>query len=161
VSTKIPIGVRILAALLFLGGIFGVCISLYLGVSLLPKNPGYLVLAIALLALFAFSALTGWRLWRGEPRGWKWATILYASQIPIFSIAGLSYEWYAGIAIRLVGGAVDSNLGFALGSNAEFYIGASQGGASYGINLFALVAYAYLKAVLPESPRPAASPVLS
>lgn len=159
-STTTPIGVKVLAALLFLGGLVGVCISVYLGMRVTSGNLGYAVLAIALLALFAFSALTGVRLWRGEARGWKWATILYASQIPILTVAGFGFEWFVGIAIRLVGGAVDSNIGFDVGADAQFNLGASHGGASYGINIFALVAFAYLKAVLPEPPRKDASPLL-
>ena len=97
---------KALAALLILGGAVGIGIALLVGYQLAQANWAYAGLMALLLALFAWSALTGIRLWRGDPRGWRWAVILFAAQIPVLAIPGFAYEYFTGIAIKLVGGDV-------------------------------------------------------
>src|SRR5215510_7312448 len=78
------IGVRFLATLLMLGGVCGIALTMYLGLSSLGQQQWIsVILVLAFLALFAWSTLAGFRLWRGDPRGVKWSKILFAMQIPV------------------------------------------------------------------------------
>lgn len=135
---------RVLALLLMAGGLLGVGLSAVMSARFLRMHWVYGVLFAALLLLFAWTALAGFRLWRGEPRGWKSATILFAMQVPILTVPGLSYEYYTGLALRLVGGHVDKALTLSLGSNGNFYLDTRIHDWVYGINLFGLVATVYL-----------------
>ena len=84
---------RVLAILLAAGGVVGIGVGVWMGYTFIQTHWIYGVLVAALLGLFVWSVIAGIRLWRGEPKGWKWATILFALQIPIFTIPGLSYEF--------------------------------------------------------------------
>ena len=137
-------GAKFLALLLAVGGVLGVAITVYMAYTFLQQHWVYIVLVAAFAALFVWTALTGVRLWRNEARGWKWAKILFAAQIPVLTVPGLSYEYYAGIAIKIIGGEVDSYFNVGLGANANFYLGTSITGLVYGVNIFALLALLYL-----------------
>jgi hypothetical protein len=137
-------GDRLLALMLMLGGVVGIGLSVFMGVKYLQVHWLYSILVAAFLLLFAWSALAGFRLWRGERRGWKWATILFAMQIPILTVPGLSYEYYTGMSFKVAGGHVDKPVTFALGSNANFYLDTRITDLVYGVNLFALAATCYL-----------------
>jgi len=141
---SVNVGDRFLATLLLLGGILGMGLSVYLGIRMLRIHWVYGVLVAAFLLVFVWSALTGLRLWRGERRGWKWATILFALQIPILTVPGLSYEYYTGISIQVMGGHVDKWLTFSLGANANFYLDTRITAWAYGVNVFAIAATIYL-----------------
>ena len=104
----------------------------------------YGVLVAALLGLFVWSVIAGIRLWRGEPKGWKWATILFALQIPIFTVPGLSYEFYTGLSLKVVGGDTTGNLGLNFGAYADFHLSTQVDGLIYGVNVVALIALIYL-----------------
>ena len=136
---------RALALLLMIGGLLGVGLSAVMSARFLRMHWAvYGVLFAALLLLFAWTALAGFRLWRGEPRGWKSATILFAMQVPILTVPVLSYEYYAGLALRLVGGHVDKALTLSLGSSGNFYLDTRIHDWVYGVNLIGLVATVYL-----------------
>jgi len=135
---------RFLAVLLMLGGILGIGLSVYMGMRMLRIHWVYGVLVAAFLLVFVWSGLSGLRLWRGERRGWKWATILFALQIPILTLPGLSYEYYTGIAIPVMGGHVDKWLTFSVGAEANFYLDTRITDWVYGVNVFALAATVYL-----------------
>lgn len=135
---------RALAVLLVVGGAVGIGIALFVGYQLAQANWAYAGFMVLLLALFAWSALTGLRLWRGDPRGHKWAVILFAAQIPVLTVPGFSYEYYTGLAIKLVGGDVEGALSFGLGATANVFVGAGTEGLVYGINLVAIAGLALL-----------------
>jgi len=137
-------GVKFLAFLLVVGGVLGVGISVYMAYTFVQQHWIYLVLVATFVALFVWTALTGIRLWRNDPRGWKWGKILFAAQIPVLTVPGFSYEYYSGIAIKVLGGQVDSHFNMALGANANFYLDTRITGLVYGINLFATLALIYL-----------------
>src|SRR4029078_10130562 len=94
--------------------------------------------------LFAFGAHAGWRLWRSPEAGWKRATILYALQIPIVKATGLAYTCYMGVAVNLMVGATDTPFSVEFGANANFFLGTETDAASFGVNLFAAVATAWM-----------------
>ena len=139
---------RFFAALLIVGGILGIGLTLVLGASVGTSK----AFALAPLAvLFAFGAHAGWRLWRSPETGWRRATLLYALQIPIVHMSGLVYTFYMGVAINLMGGATDSPFSLECGANAYFFLGAEVEAASAGVNLFALLATAWLYLHRPQA----------
>lgn len=133
-----------LAVLLIIGGLLGVGIACWMGYQFIQIHWIYIVLVALFLAVFIWSAIAGVRLWRGEAQGWKWATILFAMQIPVLTVPGFSYEFYTGLALRLVGGDVQNVFSFSLGANANIYLGTSITGLVYGINVLAVAALMYL-----------------
>lgn len=138
-------GVKFLAALLVIGGVFGAGLILLFLLTGKAASVGFL----PMLALFAFGALAGVRLWQGRERGWKWGLILYAMQIPIFVSSGLAYEFYLGPAVNFMWGSVDDHFAFEFGANIHFYLGAHVSRAFMGLNLFALGAFFYLLLMRP------------
>ena len=138
------IGVRFFALLLIIGGVLGMGLSIYMAYTYLQQHWIYLLLVLGLFVVFGWSALTGVRLWRDQPRGWKWAKILYAAQIPVLTVPGLDYEYYTGIAIKLLGGEADNVFEFGLGASATLYLDTGVTGLVYGVNLFAVIALIYL-----------------
>jgi len=139
-----PVAARALALLLLVGGVLGIVTAIMVGQRLLRAHWIYAIIIAAFIYLFAWSALTGFRLWRGDPRGWKWATILFAMQVPVLTVPGLSYEYYTGISTKIMGGHVGKHFDFSLGANAQFYLDTRIVHLLYGVNLFALAATVYL-----------------
>ena len=137
-------GERTLALLLMVGGVLGVGISMFTAGQFLRMHWIYGVLIAGALFVFVWSALTGYRLWRGEVRGWKWATILFALQIPILTVPGFSYEYYTGIALQIMGGHVDKTFTLSLGANANLYLDTRIVDLRYGVNIFAIGATIFL-----------------
>jgi hypothetical protein len=138
--------VKVLAFLLVVGGLLGIGISVYMGYTFVQQHWIYLVLVVGFAALFVWTVLTGIRLWQNDPRGWRWGKILFAAQIPVLTVPGFSYEYYSGIAIKILGGQVDDHFKMALGANANLYLDTRITDLFYGINLFALFALIYLLA---------------
>lgn len=138
------IGVRFLALLLIAGGILGIGLGLYMGYTFVQQHWVYLLLVVGFVVLFSWTTLTGLRLWRNEERGWRWAKILYAAQIPVLTVPGFSYEYYTGIAIKLMGGQADNFLNLGLGASANLYLDTRITGLIYGVNVFAVLALVYL-----------------
>jgi len=143
---------KALAVLLVLGGVVGIGVALLAGYQLAQAHWAYGLLMALLVALFAWSAVTGVRLWRGDPRGWKWAVILFAAQIPVLTIPGFTYEYFTGLAVKVLGGDVDGALTFGIGAGANVFVGGAAPGLAYGVNLVAVAALAWL---LWRRPRPA------
>ena len=135
---------RFLAALLVAGGVLGIGIAFWLGYRFVQVHWVYILLAGAFFALFLWACVTGVRLWRGNARGWKWAAILYASQIPVLTVPGLRYAWYTGLSLKLAGGNVVRAFSFDFGAAADFYLDTKITDVVYGINLFAIFALSYL-----------------
>jgi len=80
------------------------------------SSPIASLIALPLVLLFVWSMFTGFHLWRGHNSGRKWATILFAMQIPILTVPGFSYEYYTGLSVKVIGGHVDNPVSFSLGS---------------------------------------------
>jgi hypothetical protein len=137
-------GARVLAVVMIIGAVLGIGLSLLMAYRFVPVHWVYGVLVAAFLLLFAWSGVTGLRLWGGDARGWKWAVILFAMQIPVLTIPGLSYEYFTGIALKLMGGNTTQTFTFSLGANASFYLDTAITDLVYGVNLFAVGAVIYL-----------------
>lgn len=150
------IGPKFLAFLLTVGGVLGVGISVYLAYTFVQQHWIYIVLAAAFGALFVWTTLTGIHLWQNKPRGWKWGKIVFAAQIPVLTVPGFSYEYYSGIAIKVLGGQADSHFKMEVGANANFYLDTRITDLMYGVNVFALLAFVYL--LVKSRPNPALNP---
>ena len=151
-KAKVDYGVRSLAFILEVGGLLGIFIAIYLGYTLAQQQWVLVVIAVVFLGVFAWTLLTGTRLWRGDPRGKKWAKILYAAQIPILTVPGFTYEYYTGLLIGVVGGRVQSNLKLEFGAGLTLYFATRISDLVYGINLFAVAAFVYLVIRLRANP---------
>lgn len=138
-------GERVLAFLLLLGGVLGIGVSLYAVVLLFRTQWVHSLIAAPLVLLFAWSMFTGFRLWHGRDSGRRWAIILFAMQIPTFTVPGFSYEYYTAFSVKIVGGHVDKPVSVSLGSNGDLQVLDPRVTDSvYGLNLFGLAATAYL-----------------
>lgn len=136
---------RVLAVFLIIGGLAGIA----LGVLSLNQyeNINYITtLSLAVfIPLFIWSGITGLWLWRGEPRGWKWATILFFLQIPVFTGNSFIYEYFTGLAFRLTGGwGHDIMFHLGMGAGAKFFINTGVADFAFGVNFLAIVAVYYL-----------------
>lgn len=88
---------RGLAAVLALGGIAGIAITLSLVAKLTQQSALVAALILGLLLLFVWATWTGWQLWQGRTYGHRWAPIAFATQIPVLAVPGLSYQWFTGL----------------------------------------------------------------
>jgi hypothetical protein len=137
---------RILAALLVLGGLIGAGTSASNGYAVARMHLGASAGLIAIALLFLFTALTGIRLWRGDPRGSKWASILFALQIPVITLRHFDYEFFTGLTLKFVRiqGTWDSN--FLMGSSLNLLFDEQPTSPRFGINVVALMALLWLTA---------------
>lgn len=138
---------RGLALLLLVGGALGVGLSLYMATVVLRSSLIAGLIALPVVLLFVGSMVAGLYLWRGRTRGRKWATILFAMQIPILTVPGFSYEYYTGLSVAVLGGHVDKAVSISLGSNGNLQVFDPRvTDSAYGVNLLGLAATAYLVA---------------
>lgn len=138
-----PVGVRILAFMLIAGGIIGIGLSIWMAV-LGMQQPVFAVSAVVFAAAFAFTTWQGVKLWKGTSGGYKWAKILFAAQIPSLSAGGLSYGFYTLLGFNVQIGSGVEALDFNLGSALNVMYSPEAQPAYVGVNLVALVAFAYL-----------------
>jgi hypothetical protein len=102
------------------------------------------VFVVGFMAVFAWSVLTGVRLWRGDRRGWKWGLILFMAQIPVLTVPGMSYEFYTGIAIKVMAGHIEDHFQMGFGTYVNAYLDTRITDLNYGVNLFAVAAALFL-----------------
>jgi hypothetical protein len=142
--------IRFFAATLMVGGIHGVMVAGITGIevlktSLITQSWLPMLPACALVALFAWVVFTGLRLWQGTPYGRKWATIVFASQIPVLSLPGFRYAWHTGAEFSTISGLgsgsfADSISAYIMSSGCDFYVGTGANPIAIGVNLFAVIA---------------------
>lgn len=135
---------KALAVVLVVGGVVGVGLAIWMGVQFIPAHWVYSLFVAAFLVLFVGSGIAGVLLWRGKANGRKWSTILFAMQIPVLTVPGMSYEIYTGLSIKAFGGDPGPSFAFNLGANANFYLDTNIASTIYGVNIFALGAFIYL-----------------
>lgn len=149
---------RVIAGLLVLGGLSGLAMAGSLAYDAVQTHWIYLTIAAAFGAVFVASTLAGVRLWRGDPRGWRWARILFAAQVPVFTVPGATWEFYTGVGLPLAGGAFEENLTLRLGGGLTAYLDTRITAVAYGVNLVAVLVLAYLLRVrVPAAPQPPAA----
>lgn len=140
-STKVG---RVLAVLLVLGGAFGVLLAVLLAGQLLAGGLLGILALVAFVVIFAWSGVVGVWLWQGRPAAWTWALALFVLQIPTLAVPGFAYEFYTGLAVKLVGGDVPLPIAIELGSRIALSTGGATDGFIFGINLIAVAAAIYL-----------------
>ena len=113
-------GARFVAVLLMAGGMLGVLGSVITVYRLLPRGQLSGNVSAALSnALFVWCISTGVALWRRTPAGFKWAKLLFALQIPVFTIARFAYEFSTFFSFRMMIGNTTHNCGGNIGSSAN------------------------------------------
>ncbi|MGP1667656.1 MAG: hypothetical protein ACTS5I_17505 [Rhodanobacter sp.] len=139
---------RFFGAMLVGGGVVGVAMVMILSLKLFPQGLLLLVPLAGLTALFAWAAFTGIRLWQGTPYGRRWAPVLFASQIPVFSLQGIRYQWFTGAelssTVQLGTDGLPLGLSANMGANGQFFFGNEAVELFIGLNLFAVVALVLL-----------------
>ena len=137
---------KILAALLTVGGFFGAVLSASNSYAVVRAHPGAGAALFAYALLFIFSVLTGIRLWRGDPRGVKWAAILFALQISVITLRHFDYEFFTGVSVKIMHaeGIWDTNSAVGSSLNLMFYELPTS--PRFGINVIALLALVFLAA---------------
>ncbi|HKD78505.1 MAG TPA: hypothetical protein VKH81_02370 [Candidatus Angelobacter sp.] len=142
------IGIKLIALMLTLGGIFGVVVGLYQQWQTLAKVGIWAAALVGLFVLlFGWSAWVGFELWHGEPWAFKWGKVIVAAQIPIFTVPGFSFDgFFTGLRISFAISerAPILRFGFNLSSSIHFEISRQVDYWLFGINLVAVVALVHL-----------------
>ncbi|MDX1587373.1 MAG: hypothetical protein R3296_00410 [Oleiphilaceae bacterium] len=141
---------RFFAALLVTGGLLGAVDVLPLWIEGVRESWELSARAGIVAALYLLAVYTGLRLWQGTRQGRQWAVLIFASQIPVLALPGLSYQWSTGARI---GTAVRENGhgGFeavyleTFGAVSEFGLHTGLTEPALGVNVFALIAFTVLK----------------
>jgi hypothetical protein len=142
---RVIYGARIIAFFLVAGGLLGMLNSVLMGSQAALQKESLRAISASLSAgLFAWGTLTGVALWRGTLRGIKWAKLLFALQIPVFSVARLTYEFSTFFSFRLMAGNTSHYIGGNIGSSSNIYLSPHSPGLMFGINIVAVIALLYL-----------------
>lgn len=140
---------RLLATALCLGGLVGIGFSVILLFAAFIKGSGIrevlaVLLSLGFLALFAWTMHVGMLLFTDKPKGWRMATLLYATQIPVLGTSWIRYDWFTGINLDALlahaNATWDLGLNGRMGAASHLYIFGGQSATYFGINLFALLA---------------------
>jgi hypothetical protein len=144
-SNSVKFGVRLIAALLIVGGAAGIAVVLWTEAAAYTL-PHLLFLALAML-LFCSSVWVGIDLWRGKPKSYKWAQLLFVLQIPNIGFHGFAYQFYVGLVLDLSfsrEAASNLNLEFEVASRLNFQVWPEMSNLIFGVNLIAITALIYL-----------------
>lgn len=137
---QIRYGVWIIALFLVAGGLLGLLSSVLMCVHLAQRHQNPAVIATVLsVPMFAWSVLTGIALWRGAPWGFQSAKLLFALQVPTFSVVRFGYEFSTLISLRLMIGNTTHHIGGNIGSSVNFYLLPQSLGFMFGINIVAVI----------------------
>ena len=152
---NVKYGARIIAVFLVAGGLLGILSLVMMHFHLAQQHQSLPVISsVVFVALFAWGILTGIALWRATPRGFKWAKILFALQVPVFHVARLTYEFSTGFSFRVMIGNTSRYIGGDIGSSLSFAVSPQSLGFMFGINIVAVIALVYLiRASRPASTR--------
>jgi hypothetical protein len=142
---NVKYGARIIAVFLVAGGLLGILNLLMMHVHVAQLHQSLpVIFSVVSVALFAWGILTGIVLWRATPRGFKWAKILFALQVPVFHVARLTYEFSTGFSFRVMIGNTNRYVGGDIGSSLNFDLSPQSLGFMFGINIVAVIALVYL-----------------
>jgi hypothetical protein len=142
---KVMYGARIIAFFLVAGGLLGILGSVQRGFHFARQQQILRVIFATIgIALFVWSILTGVDLWRATPRGFKWAKIMVALQVPVFCVARCTYEFSTLFSFRVMIGNTTHYIGGNIGSSSNLYWSPQSPGFMFGINLVAATLLLYL-----------------
>jgi len=142
---KTKYGARVIGVFLLAGGLLGLVGSL-LAVYQSARQHQLLAEISGILStgLFAWCIPAGAALWRPTPNGFKWAKFLFAIQVPVFSIARISYEFSTFFSFRVMIGNTTHHIGGNIGSSSNLNLLPQPAGFLFGINIIAVVVFLYL-----------------
>jgi hypothetical protein len=136
---------RVIAVFLLAGGLLGLIGSL-LAVYHSVRQHQLLTEISCILStgLVAWCIPAGAALWRLTPNGFKWAKFLFAVQVPVFSIARISYEFFTFFSFRVMIGNTTHHIGGNIGSSGDLNLLPQPAGFLFGINIIAVLVFLYL-----------------
>lgn len=138
-------GARIIAFFLLAGGLLGLMGALLAVYHCAQQQRVVAVLSgIVSTFLFGWCILAGAALWRTTPSGFKWAKLLFAIQVPVFSVARLSYEFSTFFSLRVMIGNTTHYIGGNIGSSSNLNLLPQAPGFLFGINIVAVLIFLYL-----------------
>jgi hypothetical protein len=144
-KANVKYGARVIAVFLVLGGLLGILSLIMMHLHLAHLHQSLPVISsVVSVALFAWGIVTGIALWRATPRGFKWAKILLALQVPVFHVARLTYEFSTGFSFRVMIGNTNRYMGGDIGSSLNLDLSPQSLGFMLGINIVAIIALVYL-----------------
>src|SRR5713101_5208580 len=128
-------GARIIAVFLVVGGLLGILSLVMMHFHLAQQHQSLPVISSVMsVALFSWGILTGVALLRATPRGFKWAKILFALQVPVFHVARLTYEFSTCFSFRVMIGNTNRYIGGDIGSSLNCNLSPQLRGFMFGIN---------------------------
>jgi hypothetical protein len=141
-------GARIIASFLIVGALLGFLGTYFLVAHALRQQQDIRVVSsLVSTVLFAACILSGIELWRGRPRGLKFASILFALQIPVFTVARFTYEFSTFFSLRLMIGNTTHSIGGNIGSSSNISVLPQSIGFLAGINLVAVAVLCCLSVI--------------
>ncbi|HKW74978.1 MAG TPA: hypothetical protein VJN64_05585 [Terriglobales bacterium] len=146
---KIPVGLTLIYLLLVIGGGIGVSMALLREASIQNDLSQLTYIGLVIL-LNAGTAWVGFCIWKGDSRSYRWARLIFLLQVPVLSFSKLTYEFYTGAFLGLTfsqEAASKLNLNLELGSLTSLQISPGIHGLIVGVNLVALAALLYLRAL--------------
>jgi hypothetical protein len=138
-------GARVVASFLLAGGLLGLVGSapgLYHSVQLRQVAAG--ISGILSIGLFAWCISTGISVWRIEASGLKRAKLLFAIQVPVFTVERFSYEFSTFFSLRVMIGNTTRRIGANIGSSSNLNLLPHPSGLLFGINIVAVLVLLYL-----------------
>jgi hypothetical protein len=142
---KARYGTRIVASFLLVGGILGLVgsiLGLYHSIQLRQVSAG--ISGVLSIVLFAWCIPTGLAVWRAKARGLKWAKLLFAIQVPVFTIERFSFEFSTFFSLRVMIGNTTHHIGGDIGSSSNLNLLPQPLGFLFGINIVAVLVLLYL-----------------
>lgn len=138
-------GARIIAFFLLAGGLLGLMGSLLAVYHCAQQQRVAAVLSdIVSTFLFGWCILAGAALWRTTRSGFKWAKLLFAIQVPVFSVARVSYEFSTFFSLRMMFGNTTHHIGGNIGSSSNLNLLPKSPGFLFGVNIVAVLIFLYL-----------------
>jgi uncharacterized membrane protein (UPF0136 family) len=132
--------------LLVVGGLLGLLGAVMMAVQAFHQHQNSrLVSGVLGGALFAWSIMAGIDLWRDRPRGFKWAKILFALQVPIFSLGHFVYEFSTLLSIRVEIGNTTHHVAADIGSSSNIFWLPQPPGFLLGVNVVAVAVLVFLR----------------
>lgn len=140
---------RLLATALCLGGLVGIGFSVILLFAAFIKGSGIrevlaVLFSLGFLALFAWAMHVGMLLFTDKPKGWRMATLLYATQIPVLGTSWIRYDWFTGTSLDALlthtNATLDMRVDAHVGAASHLFFFGGHHPNYFGINLFALLA---------------------
>ena len=139
---------RVISVFLIFGGLLGLLGTYFLAAHAVRNHQEPQIISTILSALlFAWCILSGIELWREKPRGLRFAKILFALQIPVFTVARFTYEFSTLFSLRLMIGNTSRTIGANIGSSGNIHLSPQSSGFLAGINLVAVIAFCGLYAI--------------